>query len=136
MTPEWLAAIHTRAMVVPRPWSAAEFEEILQSTGCILAVHSVGFAVGRIVVDEAELLTLAVDPEQQRKGIGRVCLDDFHLKAYDKGASTAFLEVASTNYPARKLYLAAGYREVGMREAYYRAPNGPRIDAILMNKVP
>lgn len=135
MTATLLAAIHARAMVVPRPWSTREFEEILNSTQCILSVHHAGFALGRVVVDEAELLTLAVDPDQQREGLGRICLDDFHLKAREKGASNAILEVAATNEPARALYLAASYREAGMRRAYYRVPNGPGIDAILMNKV-
>lgn len=134
MTPETLAAIHCRAIVVPRPWSAAEFEETLSSSGCILSEHGAGFALSRVVLDEAELLTLAVDPEQQRKGIGRLCLDGFHTKARRNGAERAILEVASTNGPARALYLDAGYRKAGLRKAYYRTPDGFLVDAILMNK--
>lgn len=135
MTAKWLAAIHARAMVVPRPWSVLEFEESLNSPHCILSVHDAGFALGRVVMEEAELLTLAVDPDQQRRGIGRICLDDFHLKARENGATRAFLEVASSNDPARTLYLAAGYQEAGLRRAYYRVPTGLQIDAVLMNKV-
>ena len=134
MTPECLAAIHAQTMVVPRPWSVAEFAEILKSSRCILSVHSAGFALGRVVLDEAELLTLAVDPGQQRRGFGLICLNNFHLRALDRGASSAALEVAATNAPARALYQAAGYQEVGMRKAYYRMPAGPRIDAIVMKK--
>ena len=66
--------------------------------------------------------------------LSKYCLNNFHLRALDRGASSAALEVAATNAPARALYQAAGYREVGMRKAYYRTPVGPRIDAIVMKK--
>lgn len=134
MTPEQLAEIHGRAMVVPRPWSAVGFEAILKHPGRILSVHGAGFALGRVVLDEAELLTLAVEPKQQRKGIGRICLDSFHAEAREQGATRVFLEVAATNEPARALYLNAGYQEAGLRKEYYRAPDDSRIDAILMTK--
>jgi ribosomal-protein-alanine N-acetyltransferase len=134
MTPEKLAAIHERAMDVPRPWSAVGFEAILKHPGRILTVHGAGFALGRVILDEAELLTLAVDPKQQRKGIGRICLDNFHAEAREQGATKAFLEVAATNEPARALYLGAGYQKTGVRKAYYRASDDSRIDAILMTK--
>ncbi len=134
MKPEWLAVIHARAMVVPRSWSDAEFEEILNAPECFLSVHGAGFALGRVVLDEAELLTLAVDPDQQGKGIGRRCLTDFEIAARAKGSGRAMLEVAETNAAARGLYLSSGFREDGVRKAYYRAADGARIDAILMSK--
>ncbi len=126
--------IHGRAMVVPRAWSAVEFEEMLQSPGCVHSVHEPGFALGRVVLDEAELLTIAVDPDHQSKGIARLCLNGFHSNAREIGATRALLEVAATNAAARGLYLSAGYFEDGVRKAYYRAPDGLRIDAILMSK--
>ena len=134
MTPDKIAAIHGRAMVVPRAWSEAEFAGLLAAPGCVLSVHKMGFALGRVLLDEAELLTLAVDPDQQGKGIGRDCLEKFHWDAQEMGALRSILEVAATNDPARGLYLAIGYREDGVRKAYYRTPDGPRIDAILMSK--
>ncbi|MGI9389280.1 MAG: GNAT family N-acetyltransferase [Boseongicola sp.] len=134
MTPEQLAAVHARAMIVPRSWSAAEFGEILNSATIILSVHSAGFALGRVVLDEAELLTVAVEPDQQRQGIGRICLENFHLEARERGADHSILEVAATNNAACTLYRGAGYRDAGLRKAYYRTPTGARIDAILMRK--
>ena len=92
-----------------------------------------GFALGRIAADEAELLTIAVDPVHRRQGIGRTCCAAFETEAKSRGAVRAFLEVASTNETARRLYLASGWIGHGCRNAYYRTPAG-RVDAVLMSK--
>lgn len=134
MSPEELAAIHAAAMVVPGPWSAATFEGFLGARGCVLVAEGRGFALGRVVVDEAELLTLAVDPDARRQGLGRRCLAGFEREAARLGAARAFLEVAETNQPARALYRAGGYSEDGARRDYYAAADGHRIDAVLMSK--
>lgn len=151
MTPETLAALHARSMDVPGPWSPREFSGLLASPGVFLAnspqdhlalrgkvpdaaaLHLHGFALGRVVSDEAELLTIAVDPGHRRQGIGSACCAAFEAEAKSRGAARAFLEVAATNEAARRLYLASGWRMHGRREAYYRTPTG-RVDAILMGK--
>ena len=58
-----MAAIHAEAMAVPPPWGAPTFEGFLAFPGTVLAAEAEGFALGRVVADEAELLTLAVRPE-------------------------------------------------------------------------
>jgi len=134
MTPEALAALHAKCFIMPRPWSAAEFVTLLSSTGVFLQTTAAGFALGREIAGESELLTLAVDPALQRQGHGHHLLTAFEAKSRKRGATEALLEVAATNTAALALYKTAGYTESGRRPRYYTPPQGEKIDAILMRK--
>ena len=134
MTPESLSVIHKRSIEVPAPWSPRTFEGFLSARGAILVSEEQGFALGRVIVDEAELLTLAVVPEARRRGIAQKCLAAFECKAEAMGATRAFLEVAETNSAARALYQSAGWLENAIRSDYYRVPEGGTINAIVMSK--
>lgn len=134
MTPEEMAEIHGRAMVVPPPWNASAFRDFLSAPRVVCAIRGRGFALGRVTLDEAELLTIAVDPSARRMGLGRACLAGFEAEALRSGAMRVFLEVAETNRAARKLYSGAGYAQVGIRSGYYREADGTPVDAILMSK--
>lgn len=132
---EALAALHARCFVMPRPWSAEEFVSILAQRGAVLVSRPEGFAVGRVAGPEAELLTLAVDPDQRRRGIGRHLLQGFEHAAREGRAVEALLEVAAENTAAIGLYTQAGYAERGRRRAYYLRPDGAgREDAIVMGR--
>lgn len=133
MTPEALSTLHARAMRIPGPWSTQDFEVWLNSSGVFLIHHMHGFALGRIAVDEVELLTLAVDPDHQSQGIGSLLLADFEQNAATRGGKRAFLEVAANNSAAKALYVKAGWAKDGLRKAYYRA-KPTAIDAITMSK--
>ena len=87
-----LADAHRRAMAT-RPWSVDEFSALLQAPRVFLIGDATCFALGRIAADEAELLTLATDPDHRREGLARVALSAFHQAARDRGADAAFLEV-------------------------------------------
>lgn len=126
-----MARIHLASMTTPRPWKEAEFRDLLALPQSVAATHRHGFALGRVILDEAELLTVAVAPEARREGIGRACLDTFHDMALARGADTAFLEVAETNHAARALYDAAGYSVAGRRRGYYAGD--PPVDAIVLH---
>jgi len=131
-----MAAIHGAAMTVPAPWSVRDFETLAEGRNVFIASpFSSGFALGRVIIDEAELLTLAVDPDAQRQGIGRACLAAFEHEALARGAINLHLEVAATNTAALALYRSAGWEAAGCRKAYYKGPDA-RIDAILMTKHP
>ena len=132
MTPETLARLHARAFTHPRPWTALEFASLLDSPHVFAVGDSRAFALGRVIADEAELLTIAADPALRRQGLGRAALAAFHAAATARGARTAFLEVAADNIAARALYDAAGYRRCGERPGYYRGPDGHAVDALLM----
>ncbi|MCB2111425.1 MAG: GNAT family N-acetyltransferase, partial [Rhodobacteraceae bacterium] len=131
-TPESLAALHARCFTLPRPWSAEEFRDLLALPGSFLIAEPGGFLLGRAVADEAELLTLAVDPALRRRGAGQRLVAQFLAAAAARGAGRAFLEVAETNLAARALYARAGFSEVGRRRGYYRPETGPAVDALAL----
>lgn len=134
MTPEDLAALHARCFTMPRPWGADEFAGLLDSPDCFVCAQPGGFSMGRVTVDEAELLTIAVAPDARRRGLGRALVQAFEQTAVSRGASQAFLEVAATNAAAIALYRAAGFEQVGLRPGYYRDADGNRIDALVLQK--
>ncbi len=132
--PAALARLHTRAFTMPRPWNAAEFANLLSQPSVFVLTEADGFVMGRVVLDEAELLTLAVDPDQRRLGIGRRLLAGFTDEAARRGAQTAFLEVAENNAPARALYQGAGWVAAGRRRGYLKSADGQPVDALVLRQ--
>ncbi len=98
----------------------------------ILVTADSGFALGRVIVDQAELLTIAVELSERRKGLARRLLADLERVAITRGATRCFLEVAADNQAATALYRSAGYREVGRRSGYYRTAGNGAIDAMVL----
>lgn len=134
MTPEALARTHARAFTAQRPWSAAEFAALLESALVFAVGDERAFALGRVIADEAELLTLATDPAYQRQGLGRQTLAAYETAAAQRGATRTLLEVAADNAAAIALYETAGYAVDGRRPGYYRTPQGHKVDAVLMSR--
>ena len=117
-----------------RPWSPAEFTDLLDAPHTHLIDTGHAFALTRIVADEAELLTLATDPAHRRKGMARALLRALENHAREAGATTLFLEVSANNTPAIALYDAAGYQTTSRRPKYYQSPTGMRVDALILTK--
>jgi ribosomal-protein-alanine N-acetyltransferase len=134
MTPAELAALHARCFTVPRPWSMAEFQTFLAAPATVLTSQPGGFALGQVMADEAELLTIAVAPADRRRGLGRQLLDAFLSACAARGAAAVFLEVDAGNAPALALYHSAGFLEAGRRRAYYHAPDGSSTDALILRR--
>lgn len=129
-----LARIHATSFTTPPPWSAAEIRSLLDSPHVFLLCEKGGFLIGRSVAGEAELLTLAVDPALRRQGTGRALLAAFLNTAQARQADSAFLEVSAENAAAIALYDSAGFRPAGRRRGYYAAPDGRRIDALVLSR--
>ena len=134
MTTAALAALHCAAFENNRAWSDAEFTALLSQPGSLLSACEDGFALGRVTLDEAEVLTIATHPDVRRHGTARKHLNALEAMARDKGARRIFLEVDAANIPAISLYLGAGYHESGQRPGYYRATDGTRTDALILSK--
>jgi ribosomal-protein-alanine acetyltransferase len=81
-----------------------------------------GYAVLSLVADEGELLNLAVSPELRGGGGGRALLDEVVRQVRSRGGRRVVLEVRRSNRAALDLYRRAGFRVVGARPGYYRAP--------------
>ena len=90
-----------------------------------------GFSLVRAVADEAELLLLAVDADEQRRGIGQALLDQFIDEARGRGAHRLHLEVRDGN-TAIGLYRAAGFVLAGRRRKYYHGAGGETFDAVTL----
>jgi ribosomal-protein-alanine N-acetyltransferase len=127
-----LARLHGAAFVTPRPWSEAEIADLLASPLVFVLQEPGGFLMGRVVAGEAELLTVAVDPPFQRRGIGLRLVQAFVAEARRRGADSAFLEVAATNLAAIAVYAHAGFAQTGRRRGYYHDPRGTAVDALVM----
>lgn len=135
MTPDALAALHARAFTSPPPWPARSFAELLANPHVFLIAQPLGFAFGRVVIDECELLTIATDPQARRQGIARHVMGEFVDEARARGAAMIHLEVAADNAPARALYAAFGFVETGRRRNYYAATaTEPARDALNLCK--
>jgi ribosomal-protein-alanine N-acetyltransferase len=119
-------------------WTAPQCAGLLPMTGVWLSLAReadavVGFALARVVGDEAELLLLAVARSSQGRGVGQLLLDRFAAVAASKGAEQLHLEVREGNH-AVSLYRRNGYREVGRRRNYYRGHDGQLFDALTLAK--
>lgn len=133
-SPEALARLHAACFTMPRPWTAAEFTALLADPLLFCLGTDHGIALGRVVLDEAELLTLAVEPDRRRQGAGTALLRQFEAEAALRGAARAFLEVAASNTAAIALYRAAGYVQSGLRKGYFRAADGKTVDALILSR--
>lgn len=126
---EALAAIHAAAFPPDEAWSATVISLHVGLPGGFGFVDARGgMIVARAIMDEAEILTLAVLPDARRQGLGRDLLRAAMRRAAETDARTMFLEVAEDNGAARRLYTSQGFTEVGRRKRYYA--NGD--DALVM----
>lgn len=119
-------------------WTMSQCAGLLPLPGVWLTLarkdgEVLGFALARIVADEAELLLLAVRTAGQRRGIGRILLEQFEDEAAARGAARLHLEVREGNH-ALSLYEQAGFGLVGRRRDYYCGQKGERYDALTLAK--
>lgn len=129
-----LARLHSACFTTPRPWSAEEFAGLLRSPLVFAETAPQGVLLGRVIADEAEVLTLAIAPEARRMGLGAQLVAQFLVSAGARGATTAYLEVAADNAPAIALYARAGFFAVAERRAYYRDAQGKAVDAMVLRR--
>jgi ribosomal-protein-alanine N-acetyltransferase len=118
------------------PWSEAQLRTALGWPGALAfiaddAAGIAGYVLGRVVVDEGEILSIATLPERRREGIGRRLLDAMIAAMIDRGAHSAWLEVRVSNAAARTMYGAAGFVAAGTRSGYYRHPEE---DALILRR--
>lgn len=111
----------------PLPWSAGAFRALMRRGDARVIVAEVegrvvGYAAVWFTSGQAELGDLAVHPDHRRQGIGRALLADVLAASGRRGAGELFLQVRESNRGAMALYDEAGFRQVGRRPGYYRAP--------------
>lgn len=119
-------------------WTMAQCAGLLPLPGVWLTLaraddEVLGFALARLVADEAELLLLAVKTAAQGRGTGRILLEHFEDEAVARGAVRLHLEVREGNH-ALRLYELAGFSLVGRRRDYYCGQQRDRYDALTLAK--
>ncbi|MGO1315857.1 MAG: ribosomal protein S18-alanine N-acetyltransferase [Cellulomonadaceae bacterium] len=73
--------------------------------------------------EHAHVMTLGVEAEHRRRGLGRVLLAALVARARQLGAATMLLEVAVDNSEALRLYRRLGFEQIGLRKRYYQPEN-------------
>jgi ribosomal-protein-alanine N-acetyltransferase len=118
-------------------WDCASFASLLAhpaSLGfmaqCSAPAQTVGFILGQVAADEAEVLTLGVQAEARRQGIATRLIEAFSETARVAGARVIHLEVATANTAALALYRKLQFREKGRRKGYYVTANAAAADAV------
>lgn len=121
------------------PWSERQFQESLAAgQRCTVMVDGdqvIGFCILQPVLDEANLLLMAIDPKYQSQGCGLALLEE-SLERLGEACVMVFLEVRSSNTPAISLYQKVGFHQMGIRKNYYPADRAVfasgKEDAVLM----
>lgn len=132
-----LSALYESAFA--EAWAPDQLAQLLAGPGVFALIglddadEPIGYALGRVAADEAELLSIALLPGQRRQGHGRLLLDALVDRCIAAGAATLFLEVATDNAAARALYRGAGFNEAGLRKGYYKV-GATVVDAIIMKR--
>ncbi len=89
-----------------------------------------GFVCGTALFEESELLKIAVDSAERKKGYGKILLKALQTECKARGAEKLFLEVREGNIPARRLYEGDGFTLLRLRKKYYHDGE----NALEMNK--
>lgn len=132
---DWVS--QTEQSIYPFPWSLNNFADSLSAgySSWIMQAEgkAVAYAVLMMIVDEAHLLNISVQPTLQRRGLGSLLLEHVCIVAQRFGATQIFLEVRASNEAGQRLYDKWGFQRIGLRKGYYPAPQG-REDAIVMRR--
>lgn len=118
------------------PWSersvAAELENPLSLwLVALLGRTVVGYVGSQSVMEQADMMNIAVNPDYRRQGIAESLIERLVAELKDKQVSSLTLEVRASNAPAIALYRKLGFIQVGKRSNYYR---NPREDALILRK--
>lgn len=136
-----MAAIHAASFPPAEVWGADALALQLSLPGAFGFLAGPtdapgGFILARVAADEAEILTVAVAPDNRRNGLGLRLLHAVSSRAEAACASCLLLEVAFDNTAARELYARMGFERVGRRRGYYGAGTDALVLRLALPGVP
>ena len=118
------------------PWSensvASELENplslwlIAEEDGAVC-----GYVGSQTVLDETDMMNIAVHPDCRRKGIAAALITELVSRLKARGSRVLRLEVRESNFSAITLYEALGFTQLGLRKNYYR---NPKENALILGK--
>ena len=131
-----VANLHARSFY--RGWPRQDIEAYLLDSdtptlvACDARRNIAGFAMLRILGDDVELMTIAVDRKFQGRGVGealmKACFEDLMMTPVKR----MILEVAADNPAAIRLYNKLGFTKISERKGYYARPDGQPATALVM----
>jgi ribosomal-protein-alanine N-acetyltransferase len=116
------------------PWSQASLNSCFCKQNIVIGIFVedslAGYLIAQILMDEASVLNVCIEPSLQGLGYGDLLLAHFMrtISATPK-VTQCYLEVRASNQAARSLYTKHGFHETGRRKNYY---SKPYEDAVLM----
>jgi ribosomal-protein-alanine N-acetyltransferase len=129
------AVLEIEESIYEFPWTLGNFRDSLRAGYACWVVREgkrvIAYAVLMLAAGEAHLLNLSVAAPSQRRGHGRSLLHSVVQFAREHKARVLFLEVRPTNAVGQRLYAGYGFRQIGVRRAYYPAHKG-REDALVL----
>lgn len=134
-----ISDLHARCF--ERQWGTADISSLLDQNGvvCIIArevgkpeLQPLAFVMVRMAADEAEILSIGVDPKQRRNGLAVKLLEEVNRRLYAERIKSLFLEVDLANTAAVSLYRQLRFKTVAERPAYYKNPDGENSAALVM----
>ena len=119
-----VASIEERSFSLP--WSLESFELMLTEQASALVALEDGRVLGYVgmmcVLDEGQIINVAVHPDARRRGVGRSLMEAAQTYAKERGIVFLSLEVRESNIAARSLYSSLGWEEQGIRKGFYSHP--------------
>lgn len=118
------------------PWSENSIaSELCNPLSLWLVAEAAGTVVGYVgsqtVMDETDMMNIAVHSDCRRQGIAAALVNALVASLQDMGSHSLTLEVRASNAPARALYDMLGFQQVGLRRNYY---HNPKEDALILRK--
>ena len=118
------------------PWSENSIaSELCNPLSMWLVAEAAGTVVGYVgsqtVMDETDMMNIAVHPDCRRQGIAAALVNALVASLQDMGSHSLTLEVRASNAPAKALYGTLGFQQVGLRRNYY---HNPKEDALILRK--
>lgn len=119
----------------PTGWTEQQFLDAYTAGYCCWVIEkhaqTIGFAMLSVVMDQAEILNIAIRPQHQKLGSGKRLLQHA-LEQLPNAVTDVFLEVRASNRAAIQLYETKGFKLTGRRKQYYSiARSSQREDALL-----
>ena len=119
-----VASIEERSFSLP--WSLESLELMLTEQASALVALEDGRVLGYVgmmcVLDEGQIINVAVHPDARRRGVGRSLMEAAETYAKERGIVFLSLEVRESNIAARSLYSSLGWEEQGIRKGFYSHP--------------
>lgn len=134
-----ISLLHARCF--EREWGTADIASILEQNNviCIVArevgkpkLPPLAFVVVRMAADEAEILSIGVDPAQRRTGLATKILGEITRRLHGERTKSLFLEVDVANEPAVNLYKQMRFESIAERPSYYQYDDGAKSAALVM----